>query len=983
MATMVKAGVVTPEQALQQAQKFIQTREDAGSRTSKTPGPPAQLSIATQVSGLYVFNVANDGGFVIVSNDDRTVPILGFSDSGSIDPDDMPDNMCAWLQGYADEIVWLNEHSIIVNVPESANAPRHADRHSTTAIAPLVQTKWNQRAPYNNLCPLYDGTNRAVTGCVATAMAQVMYYTETKAGNNTTQTTKEIPAYTTRRHSLSMDAIPAGATINWSSMLLNYKSGYTTDKADAVAELMRCCGCSVQMDYASSSNAYASDVPNALKEYFDYNTTTQIIIRSLYSSTQWANLIYHELEHARPVLYAGQSSGGGHAFVCDGYKYEGDTDYFHINWGWGGTSDDYFVLSTLNPYEQGAGGSSTNDGFHFGQQAVIGIQKTGDTGTVGNVTPITLNLTASTTLSSNAIVLGNTVDVTLNITNNGSEAYEGDIHLGYIFKGNGYLVSGDAYNIPVGGTQSCEYSFTPSMAGTYQLLFYYPNKYGSYSPDYSSSATLTVLAAANIPFELSVAPRVTTAEVSWDGIADSYTLEYAEAPNGIGSSWYYYGDKTIKSGWRSGKLAFSCGVMFPAGSYAGKNVTKVSVFDRAERTGSIAIYNDGDNAPGGDPIFEQSISFTGSYKFLEYSSNDVAIDNNKNVWVIVNFEGTTQDKNYPAATSSNTSGDANGRWFNDGNWHDLADYGAADQAFMIRAEFGGDDPSTLTWTTVENAVSPCTLENLTPSTSYAARVKGHTDAGESEWLTTSFFTLTPIELANDATDNSTVISTNKSKRCEVTLTDRTLFKDGKWNTICLPFDVVIEDSPLKGATAKTLTSASTSESVPYGTHIDLTFGDAVDKIEAGKPYIIRWEPAAENIVNPVFVDVLIKDIPESDRTISMAGGNVQFIGYYDAFGIDDTNDNLFYMNSDGKLAHTGTGRTLLACRAYFLFSEYTSNGKLLVNFGDEETTAITTTNVTNDTNGGNAWYSLDGRKLLQQPARKGVYIHDGVKVVIK
>ncbi|MGX8696396.1 MAG: Spi family protease inhibitor, partial [Prevotella sp.] len=153
MATMVNAGVVTPEQALQQAQKFIQTREDAGSRTSKTPGTPAQLSMATQVSGLYVFNVANDGGFVIVSNDDRTVPILGFSDSGSIDPDDMPDNMRAWLQGYADEIVWLNEHSIIVNVPESANAPRHADRHSTTAIEPLVQTKWNQTMPYNKLCP--------------------------------------------------------------------------------------------------------------------------------------------------------------------------------------------------------------------------------------------------------------------------------------------------------------------------------------------------------------------------------------------------------------------------------------------------------------------------------------------------------------------------------------------------------------------------------------------------------------------------------------------------------------------------------------------------------------------------------------------------------------------------------------------------------------------------------------------------------------
>ena len=129
-------------------------------------------------------------------------------------------------------------------------------------------------------------------------------------------------------------------------MTNTYTSSATGTTATAVATLMKYCGWSVQMDYGPSSGANSNMVATALKEYFDYNsTTTQWVSRSFYTSAKWADLIYHELANNRPVVYGGQSSGGGHEFVCDGYKYENGTDFFHINWGWGGMSDNYFVLS--------------------------------------------------------------------------------------------------------------------------------------------------------------------------------------------------------------------------------------------------------------------------------------------------------------------------------------------------------------------------------------------------------------------------------------------------------------------------------------------------------------------------------------------------------------------------------------------------------------------------------------------------------------
>lgn len=278
-----------------------------------------------------------------------------------------------------------------------------------------------------------------------------------------------------------------------------------------------------------------------------------------------------------------------------------------------------------------------------------------------------------------------------------------------------------------------------------------------------------------------------------------------------------------------------------------------------------------------------------------------------------------------------------------------------------------DDPAEHAWVEVNGLTgSSYTMSDLEPGTEYEMQMQVY----PMDWGKRIFFT-TAIELANDGTENSEIISDYAGKTVDVALAGRTLFKDGKWNTICLPFNVTLAGSPLEGATAKTLTGA-----VMTGTHVTLTFGDAVDELEAGVPYIIKWDPAEENIVEPVFSGVTISQ-PEG-QTLSFEDGNVKFIGYYDAFTADD--ESIYYMTAANTLKYSDQPRTLNACRAYFQFTEAASGRQFIMNFGDGETTGIA--DIDMNVNNGN-WYTVDGKKLDKQPTRKGVYIKEGVKVVIK
>lgn len=318
----------------------------------------------------YVFNADNNLGFVIVSGDDRTEPILGYSDTGSFDLDNLPEN----AQSFLAEITEQMEYMEAKGLSSQRRAPETAKR----AIAPLLTTTWGQGDPYNINCPTDPRTGTvSYAGCVATAMAQVLYHHRAKA---VTSTQAQIPSYSYSfsyngtTYSKTVPAVASGAPIDWANMVDAY-SGTTTTTAQktAVANLMAYCGKSVSMNYKStSSGANSYNVAYALRTYFGFDANTVYKRRGGYSAAEWDNMLYNELKAGRPIYYSGSSQGGGHAFVVDGVDDEG---LYHVNWGWNGSSNGYFLISVLNPGDNtGIGASSTDDGYIMNGAAIFGAQ---------------------------------------------------------------------------------------------------------------------------------------------------------------------------------------------------------------------------------------------------------------------------------------------------------------------------------------------------------------------------------------------------------------------------------------------------------------------------------------------------------------------------------------------------------------------------------------------------------------------------------
>ncbi len=370
---------VTPEQAKQIAAQFLQ-----GKRTDKSSKrAPGQNELKTAVvfdakdtSGqpyLYAVTDTRQSGFVLVSGDERFKAVLGYSDVSNFDEQNMPDNMRVFLQGYIDEMKYLES----INYQPTKAAPRR----SMSNVGVLMTTTWNQRAPYNNQCPL-DNSQRSATGCVATAMAQVVNY-HIQNDHGPAATIAEIPGYTIPNTTITVSAIPSGTAIPSKDLLLNsYANNAGTDaQKTAVAQLMLYCGTSVQMKYSSgSSGTQTAYVANALINYFGFDNTTRFVRRIDYSYADWVNLIYNEVAASRPVVLGAGRAAGGHAFVADGF--DATNTLFHINWGWGGYLDDYFALSVLNPDDAGqTGAAAGTDGYTIDQQAIVGIQHVGASGT--------------------------------------------------------------------------------------------------------------------------------------------------------------------------------------------------------------------------------------------------------------------------------------------------------------------------------------------------------------------------------------------------------------------------------------------------------------------------------------------------------------------------------------------------------------------------------------------------------------------------
>ena len=368
-ACALQAAPITGRQAYRNAMSFLY-----GSTTMRFSSAP--VTLATSGVGIrpyYVFNIGSGDGFVIVSGDDAACPVLGYSRSGHFDEDNLPENMKSWLAGYADELERIQN----LNLPARRSAA--VTDKGWANVAPLLQSRWNQNSPYNDLCPLApNGRTHRPTGCVATAMTQVMYYHKWPVAP-----TAEIPGYTYKDEAvwggdgslLTEEALPS-TVFDWDSMLDAYddETMYDEKSAFAVAELMRYVGHGVRMTYGiKASGAFSDDIPVALVRYFGYKNTARLIRRSDYSTQYaWDKVIYGELSARRPVIYSGVTLlGAGHQFACDGYE----DGFFHINWGWAGRSDGYFKLSVLDPEDQGIGGAGSGSSFSELQTAVIGVQK--------------------------------------------------------------------------------------------------------------------------------------------------------------------------------------------------------------------------------------------------------------------------------------------------------------------------------------------------------------------------------------------------------------------------------------------------------------------------------------------------------------------------------------------------------------------------------------------------------------------------------
>ncbi len=289
---------------------------------------------------VYIFT-ETDGGFVIVSGEERTVPVLGYSDNGapSMDETEWNPEFAYWMQIYENQIVYLRENNLsalpqaeiqrskLINGEDIGIRP-------AKDVAPLLSTTWNQGCGYNAQCPVDAAgpCGRVYTGCVATAMAQVIRYMEYPVNGTGNK------CY---YHYVYGDQCADFAAATYDYSIMTNGSGNAE-----VAELMYHCGVSVSMGYSpTGSGAYSHNVVTALKDYFDYKNVV-ILNKGTYTDANWNRILRNEIDNNRPMYYSGSGGSGGHAFVFDGYQ---GLDFFHINWGWGGSYNGYFYCNDLTP----------------------------------------------------------------------------------------------------------------------------------------------------------------------------------------------------------------------------------------------------------------------------------------------------------------------------------------------------------------------------------------------------------------------------------------------------------------------------------------------------------------------------------------------------------------------------------------------------------------------------------------------------------
>lgn len=356
------AEVVKPDAAARYAASLmgVNSLSVSEKNISRAPGRDG----VTADPEYYVFNNP-EGGWIIISAEDRVSPVIGYSNTGYFDISNLPSNIKWWMDGVAESIDKVRQQDL-----EAPASVRRSWQALSTNRAPastkkvLETANWDQEAPYTLYCPYINGENqRALVGCVATAMSIVMRYNQwPERGRG------QIGGYTTRTNPTYISAYPIDNHVyNWENMPMTdaakKESAWTDAQLHEVAQLMHDCGVMVQMDYSiEASGALSKDAANAMKEHMSYAESTTFLARSLYPLDEWFTLIKNEIDANRVLVYSGDGDSGGHAFVCDGYDTEGSK--IHINWGWGGSLNGFFTLDLT---------IREDDGFPKEQGAIVGI----------------------------------------------------------------------------------------------------------------------------------------------------------------------------------------------------------------------------------------------------------------------------------------------------------------------------------------------------------------------------------------------------------------------------------------------------------------------------------------------------------------------------------------------------------------------------------------------------------------------------------
>ncbi len=383
-ASALWAQEVKEAEALLRAQAFLGGN---GPHKVKGQGGAQSLKLAHTSKGkkgnnYFAYNIGEGDGFILVSAEEQAEQILGYTESGNFDLAKMPDNLKWWLSQYDQQIEAVRKYNASQE-SASAKAPvrKASKREARHDIEPMIKTQWDQTDPYNSMIPKLDPSDEGIytmaTGCIATGIAQIMNYykyPQHGIGSNGYIINYENPNGGVQP--VTFEADFANTTYRWDLMKETYDGSESQEERDAIGTLLYHAGVANEMLYGQfaigGSTAIIQNIPNAIIDYFGYDKSTTCEDRDWYTTGAWEQMVYEELAAGRPVLYSGLTEEGyGHTFVCSGYH--ANDNHYHMNWGWSGYCDGYFVLTAtqneeaLKPNGTGSGGGAEDDSYSFKQ----------------------------------------------------------------------------------------------------------------------------------------------------------------------------------------------------------------------------------------------------------------------------------------------------------------------------------------------------------------------------------------------------------------------------------------------------------------------------------------------------------------------------------------------------------------------------------------------------------------------------------------